>query len=280
MTAETPSSLRRALDLLDALASDDAVADGGWGVARLAEHQRRDQSQVSRTLRVLAGAGFVERDPGSLAYRIGWRVFALAARAGDQRLLAAAAPMLRRLVQQDLGERVHLSVLMGNEVLTLLTQSPPHVVQTIAWAGRRVPAWNTSSGRALLIDRDRDELDRLFAGVPFTSAGANAPRDVAELHERILVARRNGFATVDEEFEPGLVAASAPVRDFRGEVIAALNVSAPKFRLGARLTLAGHSIRAAAEDLSRQLGWAGDDRTMPAGDPVVALRPQAGVMSA
>ena len=255
MTDDPSSSLRRALDLLDALASDGALADGGWGVNRLAAQLGRDKSQVSRTLRVLADAGYIERDADSLRYRLGWQLFALAARAGDQRLLTAAAPILRRLAEHDLGERTHLTVLRGTEVLTVLTQASAHSVQSIAWAGRLVPAHNTSSGRSLLIDLDRDELERIFADVPFGGRGPNAPRDVGELHERILVARRVGFALVDEEFEAGLVAASAPVRGIRGDVVAALNVSGPKFRLGRRLRTAGRVVKAAADALSAELGW-------------------------
>jgi len=256
--ADDPSSsLRRALDLLDGLASDDAVAQGGWGVNRLAAHLGRDKSQVSRTLRVLADAGYIERDAESLRYRIGWQVFALASRSADQRLLIAAAPILRRLVDHDLGERIHLTVLKGAEVLTVLTEGPAHSVQSVAWAGRLVPAHNTSSGRSLVIDFERDDLARLFAGVEFQVGGPNAPRDVDELYDRIRVARRAGYAIVDEEFEPGLVAASAPVRGFRGDVVAALNVSGPKFRLGNRLAIAGHVVKAAADELSRQVGWEG-----------------------
>jgi DNA-binding IclR family transcriptional regulator len=40
------------------------------------------------------------------------------------------------------------------------------------------------------------------------------------------------------------------VRDFQGWVIAALNVSAPKFRLGNCLDAAGHATIAAADALS------------------------------
>jgi IclR family KDG regulon transcriptional repressor len=256
--ADDPSSsLRRALDLLDALASDDAVAQSGWGVNRIAAHLGRDKSQVSRTLRVLADAGYIERDAETMRYRMGWHIFALASRSADQRLLTAAAPILRRLVSHDLGERIHLSVLKGRDVLTLLTEGPPHAVQAVAWAGRLVPAHNTSSGRSLVIDFERDELERMFAGVEFRVGGPHGPRDVAELYERILVARRAGYATVDEEFEAGLVAASAPVRGFRGDVVAALNVSGPKFRLGNRLPVAGEAIKAAANELSARLGWDG-----------------------
>jgi len=270
--ADDPSSsLRRALDLLDALASDDAVAQGGWGVNRLAAHLGRDKSQVSRTLRVLADAGYIERDAESLRYRIGWQVFALASRSADQRLLIAAAPILRRLVDHDLGERIHLTVLKGPEVLTVLTEGPSHSVQSVAWAGRLVPAYNTSSGRSLLIDLERDEIARVFAGVEFRGGGPNAPRDVDELYERIVVARRTGYAIVDEEFEPGLVAASAPVRGFRSDVVAALNVSGPKFRLGSRLPFAGEAVKAAADDLSAQMGW--DGRT-PLGFGDASIAPE------
>ena len=269
MADDPTSSLRRALHLLDALASDDAVAQGGWGVNRLAAHLGRDKSQVSRTLRVLADAGYIERDPESMRYRIGWHVFALASRSADQRLLTAAAPILRRLVGHDLGERIHLSVLKGSQVLTLLTEAPAYAVQAISWAGRLVPAHNTSSGRSLLIDLDREELASLFAGVVFAGGGPNAPGDLDALFDRILVARRSGYAIVDEEFEPGLVAASAPVRGFRGDVVAALNVSGPKFRLGSRLPFAGQAVKAAADELSSQLGW---DGSIPVGFGVPVVR--------
>jgi DNA-binding IclR family transcriptional regulator len=257
MADDSSSSLRRALDLLDGLASDDAVAQGGWGVNRLAAHLRRDKSQVSRTLRVLADAGYIERDAESLRYRIGWHVFALAARSADQRLLIAATPILRRLVAHDLGERIHLTVRRGAEVLTILTEGPAHSVQSVAWAGRLVPAHNTSSGRSLLMDFQRDELERLLQGIEFQVGGPNAPRNLDQLWDRIVVAKRAGYAIVDEEFEAGLVAASAPVRGFRGDIVAALNVSGPKFRLGGRLPFAGKAVKAAADDLSAQLGWDG-----------------------
>jgi IclR family transcriptional regulator, KDG regulon repressor len=60
---------------------------------------------------------------------------------------------------------------------------------------------------------------------------------------------------------------SAPIRDFRGAVIAALNVSAPKFRMAADLAATGESMRAAGDELSRQLGWAGEETPADSGDP-------------
>ena len=66
---------------------------------------------------------------------------------------------------------------------------------------------------------------------------------------------------MQEEFEAGLVGVSAPVRDFRGRVVAALNVSAPAERMGERLGVAGQVTAKAAAAVSAHLGW--DARPMP-----------------
>jgi IclR family transcriptional regulator, KDG regulon repressor len=251
----TEKNLKKELAILVALGSEEAVENGGLGVVRVAELIGREKSQVSRALRTLAESGLVDRDPSTLHYRLGWRFFALAARAGEQRLLAATPPLLERLVK-DLGETAHLSVLQGTEVLTVLSRSPSHAVKAVGWSGRTVPIYCTSSGRALLFDHDRDALSEFLSAVEFRRLGSNTVRDAEELYERLADARELGYALVDEEFELGLVGAAAPVRDFRGRIVAALNVSAPKFRLGKRLESAGRVVKRAADELSILLGWA------------------------
>ena len=121
------SGLERGLAVLQALGGAEASSRGGLGVVRLAELIGSDKSQTSRTLATLAEHGLVERDPETLAYRIGWQIFALAARAGEPRLLAAAPRLLRGLVVR-LGESAHLSVRQGDSLLTLLSESPASAI--------------------------------------------------------------------------------------------------------------------------------------------------------
>ena len=73
-------------------------------------------------------------------------------------------------------------------------------------------------------------------------------------------ARQRGYAVADEAFETGLLAVAAPVRDFRGGIAAALNVSAPKFRLDARLEEAGSAVAEAAASLSALIGSARSEK--------------------
>jgi IclR family transcriptional regulator, KDG regulon repressor len=249
--------LRRELAILTVLGGEEAIEDGGLGVVRIAGLIGREKSQVSRTLKTLAESGFVDRDKATLQYRLGWRFFALAARAGEQRLLSVAPALLERLVEST-GETAHLSVLQDVEVLTVLSRSPPHAVKADGWAGRTVPIYCTSTGRALLFDHDQEALFALLSDVEFRELRPGTVRNVKELQESIAHARKQGYALGVEEFEFGLVGAAAPVRDFKGELVAALNISAPKFRLGERLEEAGREVKRAADDLSALLGWFSD----------------------
>jgi DNA-binding IclR family transcriptional regulator len=248
----TGHGLRRDLDLLEALASAEAQRGGGLGVVRLSQLTGREKSQVSRALKALAGEGVVERDPDTLRYRLGWRLFSLVARTTQDQLTRAAEPVMHALTA-ELEETTHLCALRDQEVLTLLSVSG-HSFRARGWEGRAVPAYCTSAGRVLLLDASPDEL---FVRFPALAAAnpLSEVRTTPQLWAKIQECRRDGFASVREEFEKGLVGVSAPVRDFRGRVVAALNVSAPADRFGEQLHRAGRVTARAAANVSAQLGW-------------------------
>lgn len=251
---DSGTSLRRGIAILDALASNGASPQGNLGVVRLAETIGIDKSQVSRSLKILAEEGMVERDPATLGYRLSSRFFALASVAGEQRLLAIAPSLMAALVVR-LNERVHLSVLQGHEVLTVATEAPNRAIAAVGWVGRTNPVYCTSSGRALLLDHTLDELKRLLASLEFKRLAPGGPRTVAELYRRIQDARPRGYAIVEEEFEPGLLAVAAPVRNFQGRIVAAVNVSAPKYRFAPHVKVAAKEIVVLAGALSASLGY-------------------------
>jgi DNA-binding IclR family transcriptional regulator len=257
VVASRATSLRRGTEILIALGSDEALERGGLGVVRIAELVGREKSQVSRALTALATSGMVDRDPVSRAYRLGWRLYALAARAGRPRLISLAGPVLNGLVA-EVGETAHLSVLQRGEVMTLLSQAPPSAISANGWSGRTVPVICTSSGRALLFDHDLPALEKLVGPASFDGLGPGASSDVAELHRRTQAGRDRGYAIVDEEFEDGLVGVAAPVRELSGQIIAAVNVSGPKFRLGGQLSATGEAVRAAAQALAEAMFSAPD----------------------
>jgi DNA-binding IclR family transcriptional regulator len=255
MEREPSVAVRRAVALLSTLGSDEALHAGGLGVKRLSELTGNEISRVSRALEVLSESGLVDRDPDTRAYRLGWRFFGLAARAGQPRLRQAAATYVRRLTE-EFEERAYLSVLDGGEVLTVMSESPPHTLQPTSWVGRSHPyVYSTSAGRALLFGHTDEELSALLGKAEFDPPGPNGPKSFEDFAALLASERERGWALSDEEFEPGLLGVAAPVFDFDGRVVAALNLSGPKFRSGTALTAAGPRLVEVAAELSSALGY-------------------------
>ena len=271
------SGLARDIEILELLGGSESVQNRGLGVLRIAQLTGRDKAVVSRTLATLADAGLLDRDESSLTYRLGSRLFALAARTTESRLVTESRAYLRRIAQST-KETTHLCVLRGGNVLTILSELSPHEFRTTGWEGVTTAAWRTPSGRVLLSDWDTHSLERWYAehgqdlpivgpADPVMAASGfsvlSAPpedkavvTDFDSLLGELSRIRSRGYALLDEELEHGVVGASAPVRDLNGRIVAAVNVSAPKARIGERLEALGRYVAAAASDLSRQLGAA------------------------
>ncbi|MFD4643434.1 IclR family transcriptional regulator [Lentzea sp. NPDC058436] len=269
------AGLARDIEVLEVLGRPEAVQSGGLGVVRIATLVGRDKTVVSRTLATLAESGLVDRDQDTQAYRLGSRLFALAARTAEGALAWNARGHLKHLAQVT-RETAHLCVLRGGNVLTLMSELSPNRFHTTGWEGVTTAAWRTPSGRALLSDWDAGSLtvwyaehghdegvleageraDSTFVVLAQPSPRPNSITDLDSLVAELRRVRDRGYATSDEELERGVVAASAPVYDFTSRVVAALNVSAPKERIGAQLDKLGRIVAGAARDLSAALGHA------------------------
>jgi IclR family KDG regulon transcriptional repressor len=259
MSVPASLALRRDLDILEGLGNEEVIARRGIGVVRLAHAVGRDKSQVSRALRALQVEGLVERDADSLEYRLGWRLYALAARTTSGRLLHVAQPALRHLAAR-LRETAHLCVLHDQEVLTVLSQPPANTTdrhaQPARREGRRVAIETTSAGRVLLMDLDERELASRFQGKrPRPSEANRRIRTMSDFYAATRHIHAEGFALVDDELDSGSVGVSAPVRDLKGQVIAAISVAAPRERMGPGRSSAGRACPVSVAELACSPGF-------------------------
>lgn len=272
------AGLARDIELLDLLAGPEAQRDGGLRVLRIAELLGRDKAAVSRALATLADAGILRRDPDRLTYALGPRLFALAAQTQEATLAQRARPLLRQMAAST-RETTHLCVLRGGNVLTLVSELSSQVVGTTSWAGTTTAAWRTPSGRVLVSDWNRASVAAWYTAHGHDAAlvhpwespapgafslltdpepGRMVVHDLDTLHAELARIRQRGYATSDAELEDGVVAASAPIRDASGTIVAAINISAPRSRLGGRLDELGNYAARCARTLSLELGHGTD----------------------
>ena len=145
---------------------------------------------------------------------------------------------LPRIVQPELQklafalkEASSAGVLDGNDVICIAATDAGRLVSLTLQPGTRVPAYCTANGRVLLSARPQADVDAWVAQQtlePLTTHTLTSPE---KLRDAIARVRLQGYAIVDQEFELGLRTISVPLKNYRGEVLAAMNVSAQTSRM-------------------------------------------------
>ncbi len=248
---EAGGPVHRALAILELLGAPGR--ESSLGVVEIARKLGRDKSQVSRVLKLLADAGFLDREAGTLRYRIGTRLFSIGAKAVDQRMRDEADVIVAREAAL-LGERVEVCVRGSGSCMTISTAAPDSELRAVGWVGRTVPLSCTAAGRALLFDLDTAAVARIIVPEGLAQAGPSAPRSLDELVGRIAEDRRRGWSLARQEMDRGLLAVGAPVRDATGVVVAAISVSGPESRIDPILHDVSSAVLRAASHLSLSLG--------------------------
>ncbi|MGZ5299948.1 MAG: IclR family transcriptional regulator [Actinomycetota bacterium] len=253
MRAEGASNLQSVARAIRAL---ELIAEAGaLRVTELGRLLDVHKATASRLIATLAERGLVERDPVSEKYRLGFGLIRLAGAAmAGLDLVRTAHPILEDLAERT-HETVNLGVLSGDAVVYVDQISGTRAIVSVSWVGRRTPLHCTSNGKVLMANMPEPERDRLVAR-PLERPTAHTIADPATLIVQLREIRIRGYAQTLEELEEGLNAVAAPVRGSDGEVVAALSVSGPAFRMRAvdlpriaRLTME------AAGAVSRRLGY-------------------------
>ncbi|WP_371573479.1 IclR family transcriptional regulator [Streptomyces sp. NBC_01314] len=255
----TDSSLKRGLAVLRLFAEHPPRDPRGHTAAEVADLLGRERSGVSRVLRSLEAARFLRRDPASLRYSVAWELYARAQQVTEARLRRDGRTALEG-VAADTGECSYLGVLRGASSVTVLEAMPPALSSFVSWVGRGYPAYCSDAGQALLFDAGRAEIEAVFARTAFVRHGPNTPADLDDFLARLDAARQRGYTIVDQEAEPGLYSLAAPVRDFRGEIVAAVQVVGPRHRLEPATAACAESVVRWSAWLTAALSSAESDR--------------------
>ncbi|GAA1721149.1 IclR family transcriptional regulator C-terminal domain-containing protein [Isoptericola hypogeus] len=137
-----------------------------------------------------------------------------------------AAPHLERLSDQ-VGESSSVAVLDGTDIVYVARVATHRIMSAAIRVGTRFPAFATSMGRAILANLPEDEREAFLASAELPALTAHTVTSAGKLRAALDRVREAGWALVDQELEEGLRSAAAPLRDARGAVVAAVNVSAP-----------------------------------------------------
>ncbi|WP_026314231.1 IclR family transcriptional regulator [Actinomadura flavalba] len=246
---ERNSTADRALDIL-LLFDDGRLVVGGQEVA---DQLGVARSTAYRYLQSLVASGFIEEQRPA-GYRLGPRVFELArlARKGVG-LSEIARPVMRDLVE-TVGEAALLTRRAGATVVCLEREETDHPVRLSYERGHVLPINAGAAALVLLAWAPEKEVADVIeqSGLPrFTGATVT---DADVLRERLAEIRASGVAVTRGELDADVLGVAAPIRDERGDVVAAVSIAALSHRVPEeRVPEVAAAVRAAAATITERL---------------------------
>ena len=165
-----------------------------------------------------------------------------------------ATPILEEL-SRETGESAHFSVRMGDAVVVIARRDGPGAFQLTDRVGVVRPAHCTALGKVILASLSDDQLDRFLKRSELKPSTEKSITKVPVLRREIELVRRTGIAFDEGEFNLEVRCVAVPVRNFTGQIIGALGISAPVWRLTLQMLQArAKVVQAAADRLSREFG--------------------------
>jgi DNA-binding IclR family transcriptional regulator len=225
--------LDKAASVLSALESGPATLAGlvaATGLARPTAHRLAVALEHHR---------LVTRDLQG-RFMLGPRLAELSSAAGEDRLLAAAGPVLARL-RDITGESAQLFRRQGDFRVCVAAAERPSGLRDSIPVGSQLSMLAGSAAQILLAWEEPDRLHRGLHGAAYNAATLSS-------------IRRRGWAQSVGEREPGVASVSAAVRSPSGKIIAAVSVSGPLERMTRQPgRMHAPAVLAAAERLSESL---------------------------
>ena len=213
----------RVLQILEAVTADGKEK-------RLSEFSRDlniPKSTLLPILQTLCRQRYLVQDDVG-RYQPGTALFSLGAGFSD------CFPVLKYVHQQlellvnALGETCYFGILDGSDVLYLDKVDSSQPLRMLTSIGRKLPAYATGIGKALLIGKNIDQLSALYPNglAPLTE---NTITDPEILHTQLIRAEFDGYTWEIEESTPHVRCFAVPIRKY-GQIVAAISVSIPLFR--------------------------------------------------
>jgi len=246
-------SIGRAFAILEEIARHR----DGIGLAELSKLVGLHNSTTFHLAKSMLSLGYVRQEKASKRYRIGRPLFALAASALDEiEMVNVATPVLDEL-SRETGESSHFSVRMGDAVIVIARTSGPGAFQLTDRVGVVRPAHCTALGKAILASLQPDQLERFLKRVRLKPSTEKSITEVPVLLREIDEIRRTGVAFDDGEFNLEVRCIAVPVKDFTGNIVGAIGISGPIWRLSKEaLQSQAKIVQAAAARLTAEFGAA------------------------
>ncbi len=249
-------TVAKAIDIINHLSQD--TGNRGDSISELSQFLGIGKSTVHRLLDTLQFYGYVEKDPETKRYKLGWELYKIGQVIPLQNQLFDINQNYLMDLSHETHETVNLGMLKRGEVVIIskIEGVRDHLRVNIN-PGEYEAIHATALGKMMLSEWNASQIRSLFDGkneLPTYTPNTISTVDALLKDERII--RQRGYAVDNEEYCLGLYCMAMAVRDYTGEIVAGISVSMPSVRVTAEKR--AHTLQClneAADRISRQLGY-------------------------
>lgn len=211
------------------------------------------KSTVSHLTSTLIEQGYLRKVPGTNRLTLGPKVYR-AGRAtglsGEQ--IMRVPPALKKLAAIT-NETAHLAELRGSHVIYLVNEYPEKTLRVQTETGSVEAAHSTAVGKVLLAGLTDQEVRAIYGDGELEAFTDGTVTDVTLLLEQLAQVREHGYATDRGEMTKGTGCVSAPVKDERGMVVAAVGISGLESLVFDEAKGAAKSVLTCAREIEKML---------------------------
>jgi len=218
--------VERAFTILQAV----AAADEPLGVLEIGRRTGIPRSTTSRLVTQLHDLGMLERThDGHVKTGSGVESLRPLGVAPELSMTDRARPLLARMVD-EFAESAALSIDTPTGVHYLAGMTGPGAVQVPDSTGRSYPFHLVAPGIVLMAEWPEPRLDS-YLSTDLESANHMSVTDPHKIRERLTRARDEGGAWTNQELDLEVNGVATPLRDSAGDVVAAVSLYGPAYRL-------------------------------------------------
>lgn len=245
-------SVERAMNILSLF----SISRPQLGITEISEALILTKPTVHGLVRTLLNSGFLRQEPETKKYSLGLSIYELGTvLAGTLKINQVGAGPALRLVQ-EVKKTARIALWDEDSVLVTLTHYPNLKSIQFCPPGPRVPAYCSSTGKAVLAWLPEPDLAAYLDRTPLLRYTTNTITSKEQLINDLKASRLRGYTVDCEEYSLGMACIGAPIFDATDFPIAGISLSgSPDQLLGEELSKMVKKLALAARDISIYMGF-------------------------
>lgn len=240
-------SIERTMKIIRVLISGERPA---WPISELADATALPISTLHRFLESMIHYGLVEQDPVTKHYKAGYTWMEIGFHLHEKMNLRSVARPYMEELANEVEESIFLNIPAGTDSIPIEKVESPLKIRIDENLGERIPLTIGAPSKMILALWKTSEITKVVS--------AQLPEmQHPSFLEQLLLAKQNGYAVSYGEKTEGTMAVAAPIIGYGNQLVAALSINAPSFRVpDERLSFLIEKVKKKATTISARIGGA------------------------